>query len=205
MTLKCPKCKHELYERLQFCPECGFNFTAALKRCPKCRNNVPRDSKVCPECGLNFEQYSFFVPRLIVFGSLTIIIVSVLIAPWIWKVAPWLHDKGAISSGKLMTEAGQDAKVPLFIKWQSGERYIEISNERSGVGKNSGTDYMNNLVPLPPEVVFHYDMPVGEKVWIIKRQDSSDGNEWVYVGRWVEHGKPGKYGWVHDSNIKVIE
>ena len=203
MSYQCPKCKHEFYDRLKFCPECGFDFTVGQRRCPKCRNQVPKDSKTCPECGLDFERWAFLVPRIIVFGSLGLLLIIAIVFPWIWKVAPWLHDKGTTIEGKLISEVGSQAMVPLFINWRTGERYIVVSAEQSGYP--GGTAYMNNLIPLPPEVVFHYDMPLGEKVWIIRRAHGTDGNDWIQVGRWMTHGKPDKYGWVHATNIRAEE
>jgi len=199
----CPKCKGEFFDRVKYCPECGFDFTAGLRRCPRCRSQVPVDSKTCPECQLNFEQWELLLPRLIILGAVGLIVIFVGVFPFIWKVTPWLHDKGVTVEGKLMSEVEGMAMVPLFIHWKTGERYIKVSAEKSGYGES--TDYMNKLIPLPPQVVFHYDMPLGEKVWIIRRVRGSDDNEWVQIGRWIESDKPWKYGWIHASNLKVIE
>jgi hypothetical protein len=61
---------------------------------------------------------------------------------------------------------------------------------------------MNNLVPLPPAIIFHYDIPVGERVWIIQRANGT-ASDWVRIGRWVNGHD--KYGWIHSSNIMVEE
>ena len=201
MSYTCPKCKTEFYDRLKYCPECGFDFTAALKRCPKCRNHVPAENLTCPECGLNFEQFSFLIPRVVVFGTVGLIVVFALIFPWLWKASPWMHDKGGTVSGQVMSEVDGFPMVPLFIHWKSGERYIEKSREMGGL--YSDTSYMNKLIPLPPEVVFHYDIPVGEKVWIIRRIKGTNHN-WVQIGRWVDKKNPAKYGWIHESDIETI-
>ena len=163
---------------------------------------MPVDSKTCPTCRLDFEQWAFLVPKIVVFGSLILVAFIAVVSPWIWKVSPWLHDKGTVTEGKLMSDVDAQPMVPLFIHWKTGERYIVISAEQSGGG--GSTDYMNNLVPLPPQVVFHYDIPVGEKVWIIGRQRGSDDNEWVRIGRWISSGKPWKYGWVHASSVEAM-
>lgn len=200
MAFKCPKCSAEFFDRLKYCPECGFDFTAGQKRCPKCRSQVPLDSEDCPECGLNFEQWAFMVPRLVVFGTLSLILFLILFFPLFWKVTPWVHDKGVITEGIAMTEVDGMPMVPLFIHWKSGDRYIKKSSERREYGEN--LDYMNQLVPLPPEVVFHYDMPTREEVWIIRRVRGQD-HEWVQVGRWKDG--PDKYGWVHSSSVAAVE
>jgi len=201
MAFVCPKCKAEYYDRVKYCPECGFDFTAGQKRCPKCHQQVPIDSLTCPECGLDFERYAFFVPRLVVFSSLALLVFLIAIFPWIWKASPFLHDKGTIVEGQLRSDIEGQSLVPSFIHWKSGERYIDQSREASGYGGQ--TDYMNNLVPLPPEVIFHYDIPVGEKVWIIRRTGGSDAHEWLQVGRWTDGHD--KYGWVHATNIRPEE
>jgi hypothetical protein len=203
MAFTCPKCGDQFYDRLKFCPKCGFDFTAAQKRCPKCRSQVPVDSKTCPVCKLDFEQWAFLVPRLIVFGSLALIIVLGVFGPILWKISPWPHDKGLTQEGYLVTDVNGKATVPLFINWKTGERYIVLSKEQRP--SSSDTSYMNNLVPLPPQVVFHYDMPLGEKVWIVRRMKGTDNNVWLQIGRWDRQGKPDKYGWVHVTNIKVDE
>ena len=200
MAYICPKCETEFFDRIKYCPDCGFDFTAALKKCPKCRSQVPVKSETCPECGLDFEKYAFLIPRLVVFGSLTIVILIVLVFPWIWKASPWMHDKGKITDGFVMTEADNERLVPLFIHWKSGERYIEAGAELAGYRAN--TDYMDKLLPLPPEIVFHYDMRIGEKVWIIRRIRSFN-HEWVQIGRWNRGND--RYGWVHSGNIEVPE
>lgn len=200
VAFKCPKCSTEFYDRVKYCPECGFDFTAGLKRCPKCRSQIPLDSKQCPECGLDFERWAILLPRIILIGALAIIVFFALVFPWLWRSSPWMHDKAFTRDGQLMSDVGGMPMVPLFIHWKTGERYIVKSAEASG--SLSSTDYMNNLIPLPPEVVFHYDMQMGEKVWIIRRK-SGTTQEWVLVGRWIEG--PDKYGWIHSSNVSVID
>jgi hypothetical protein len=200
MTYICPKCSEEFYDRLKYCPSCGFDFTTAQKKCPKCHSQVPVDSAVCPECGLDFEQYSYLVPKIVVFGLIGLAAVILLVTPWVWKAVPWMHDKGEIREGFLRSESQVSPEVPMFLEWQSGERYIEIA--RKGGGNISNTDYMMELVPLPPAVVFHYDLPLGEKVWIIRRKKYGE-NDWVLVGRYAV--QQGKYGWVHGSNLNVTD
>jgi hypothetical protein len=201
MAFTCPKCKAEFFDRLKYCPECGFDFTAGQKRCPRCREMVAIDSETCPECGLDFEKFAFFVPRVVIFGSLAVIIAIILIGPWVWRSAPAFHDKGRIIEGRLVSEVDEQRMVPLFIHWRTGERYISESSRAMEYG--SSTEYMNELIPLPPEVVFHYDMPVGERVWIIRRLTAGATTEWVQIGRWSNGND--KYGWVHASNIEVLE
>lgn len=196
MAFECPKCGAEFHERLKYCPECGFDFTAGQKKCPRCKERVDIDAEICPECGLDFERYAFFMPRIIVFGTAGVVIILMLIWPWVWRSTPWLHDKGFISEGQLRSEVGGQTMAPLFINWKTGERFIEKSAEASGYSYT--TDYMNNLVPLPPAVIFHYDVPIGEKVWIIRRANGIT-SDWVQVGRWVDGHD--KYGWVHSTNI----
>jgi hypothetical protein len=201
MAFTCPKCSTEFFDRLKYCPECGFDFTAALKRCPKCRHHVPVDSRTCPECGLDFEKFSFIVPKVVVFGSLAVIIIFAAFFPWIWKVSPWMHDKGVISDGYVMTDVGGFPMVPMFIHWKSGERYIEKSKKLGGLSRD--TSYMNELLPLPPEVVFHFDIPVGEKVWIIRRVNGPS-QTWLQIGRWMRGRNHARYGWIHESDVQVI-
>jgi RNA polymerase subunit RPABC4/transcription elongation factor Spt4 len=203
MTYECPKCHYELYERLKYCPECGFDFTVGQKKCPKCRMLVSVDSPKCPQCGLDFEKWAFMVPRVIALSIVAIILVLAGFGPIVWKSQPWLHDKGKITEGMLLSEVGGTAMIPMFINWKTGERYILVSAEQSNYGGN--TEYMNNLIPLPPEVVFHYDIPLGEEVWIIRRANGNGNNVWLQVGRWGQRGKPWKYGWVHAGNIQPIE
>ncbi len=200
MAFTCPKCDVEFFDRLKYCPECGFDFTAGQKRCPKCREHVAIDSETCPECGLDFEKYAFFIPKLIVFSALGVIIIILLIGPWIWKVNPALHDTGVIVEGRLLSEVDEQRMVPLFLQWKSGERYLDEASRATAYG--SSTEYMDELLPLPPEVVYHYDIPVGEKVWIIRRV-SGASTPWLQVGRWTSGHD--KYGWVHVSNIEVDE
>ncbi len=200
MTFKCPKCGEEFYDRLKYCPECGFDFTAGQKRCPKCREHVAVDSEICPSCGLDFEKWAFMVPRVIFFSILAVVLIIVLVFPWVWKVSPGLHDKGIITDGQLRSDLQGQALVPMFINWRTGERYIEESMNLAGYGYD--TDYMNNLIPLPPGIVFHYDMPMGERVWIIRRTKGAT-SEWLQVGRWGRNHD--KYGWIHESNLKVEE
>ena len=201
MPFTCPKCSAEFFDRLKYCPDCGFDFSAAQKRCPKCRSHIHVDSKTCPECGLDFEQWSYFVPRLVVFGSLAILIAIIVVSPWVWKAAPWLHDKASISDGFLRSDIQGQGLVPLFIHWKTGEHYIQISREHGGL--DNTLNYMNQLVPLPPAVVFHWDISAGERVWIIRWVHEPGGERWAQVGRWREG--PAKYGWVHETNLKVEE
>lgn len=198
MAFKCPKCEAEFYDRLKYCPECGFDFTAGQKRCPKCREQVAKESNICPACGLDFEQWAYFVPRMVATLVVVSILVIILIFPLVWKVAPWLHDKGIITEGGLRSNVGGQAMVPLFIHWGTGERYIKLSSERGNyIGD---TDYINNLIPLPREVVYHYDILAGEKVWIIQRRHG-ESVDWVRIGRWGRGND--KYGWVHADNIRA--
>lgn len=196
MAYTCPKCEAEFYDRLKYCPECGFDFTAGQKRCPKCREQIALDSKICPACGLDFEQWAYFVPRMILTLIVLVIVLSVLVFPLVWKTSPWLHDKGTIVEGQLQGDVDGQWMIPMFIHWGSGERYIEKSLEYVKYG--SDTDYLSNLIPLPPEVVFHYDLPIGERVWIIQRKHGAT-TDWVRIGRWEQDN--GKFGWVHTSNI----
>jgi predicted nucleic acid-binding Zn ribbon protein len=200
MAFTCPKCSAEFYDRVKFCPECGFDFTAGLKRCPKCHHQVPIDSKMCPECGLDFERWSILLPRLILIGILAVVVLFALVWPWFWRSSPCLHDKAITKGGQVVSEVAGVPMVPLFIHWKTGERYIEKSAEQSGC--YGSTDYMNNLIPLPPEVVFHYDMPMGEHVWVIRRT-SGITQDWLLVGRWIKG--PDKYGWIHESDVKVAD
>jgi RNA polymerase subunit RPABC4/transcription elongation factor Spt4 len=200
MSFKCPKCGAEFYERIRYCPECGLDFDLGQKKCPRCRERVAVDSNICPQCGLDFEKYAFLMPKLILLGILIVAVAAILLFPVIWKSTPWLHDKGIISEGALRTEVGGVAMVPLFINWRTGEKYISKSAEASHYGES--TDYMDQLVPLPPPVVFHYDIPVGERVWIISRVNGIT-SDWVHIGRWVNGHD--KYGWVHSSNVTVEE
>jgi len=201
MPFTCPKCGTDFYERLKYCPECGFDFTAGQKRCPRCRSQVYREAEICPVCGLDFEKWAFLVPRLVLSGILLLALIIVLVFPWVWKSRPWLHDKGVITEGQLRSEVEGEMRVPMFIHWKTGEKYIAKSAEASGLGYS--TDYMNNLIPLPPAVVFHYDIPIGERVWIIRRLRSGATAEWVKIGRWGrDHDK---YGWVHNTNIRAEE
>ena len=201
MAFKCPKCEAEFYDRLKYCPECGFDFTRGQKRCPKCRQQIDVDSEICPECGLDFEQWSYFVPRLVVFSIAGLVLIIILVFPLIWKSAPLLHDKGIIQEGQLMSDVAGQAMVPMFIHWGTGERYIAKAAENAGYGVN--TDFMDNLIPLPPEVIFHYDLYPGERVWIIQRKKGTS-TDWVRIGRWGER-KHDKYGWVHATNIRALE
>jgi hypothetical protein len=201
MAFSCPKCGVEFYDRLKYCPDCGCDFTSALKKCPRCRSQILHDLKDCPECHFDFEKWAFLLPKIIVLSALALLIISAIVGPLIWKNTPWLHDTATIQEGYLVSEVGGQALVPLFINWKTGERYIEVAKEhRGGV---SDTEYMNNLVPLPPSVVFHYEMQLGEKVWIIQRVKGSGTNEWARIGRWMAWGKPYKFGWVHATNLKV--
>jgi len=201
MLYKCPKCSDEIYDRVRFCPKCGLDFTAALRKCPKCRSQVPKESKDCPECGLNFEQWEFLFPKIIVFGSLIIVIAGVIIFPYIWRMTPFFHPKAVITSGFLSSDVSGTGLVPLFLDWRTGERYLILSAKRSGI--TDPTEYMYNLVPLPPEIAFHYDIQTGEKVYVLGRHAGSGTNEWIEIGRYTD--KPIKTGWVHSSNIKILQ
>jgi len=200
MSFICPKCNVEFFDRLKYCPECGFDFTSGQKRCPKCRQHVPIDSETCPECGLNFEKYAFFIPKLIIISTLTVIIVVSLVGPRIWKSNPAFHDKGVVVEGLLISDIDEQRMIPLFLQWKSGERYIDEASMTAAYG--SSTEYMDELIPLPPGIVFHYDVPVGERVWIIRRVTGPSA-EWLQVGRWTSGHD--RYGWVHVSNVDVIE
>lgn len=199
MANKCPKCSAEYFEILRFCPDCGFDFSSGVKKCPKCRAMVPVNSGICHECGLDFEKYSFLVPRIIVFGLLGLILIFIIFTPWFWQKSPWLHDKGVISEGLLRSSVEGISMIPMFLEWQSGERYIELSRRES----MGSTEYMDQLIPLPPAVVFHYDINVSEKVWIIRRVSHGE-NTWLLIGRFRAN-RHDKYGWIHASNLSVVD
>jgi len=201
MSFTCPKCDAESFDRLKYCPDCGFDFSAAQKKCPRCRSLIHVDEKICPECDLDFEQYSYFIPRLVVFSIVGLLILILVVSPWVWKMSPGLHAKGEITDGYLRSGLQGQALVPMFIHWRSGVRYIYQSRQESGFG--DGSDYMNQLIPLPPEVVFHYDVPAGERVWIIRWKKDTEGQKWAQVGRW--RVGPDKYGWVHETNLRIEE
>jgi len=200
MSFKCPKCEYEIYERVKFCPECGFDFTSGQKRCPRCRQQIDINSEICPSCGLDFEKWSFMVPRMVALGVLILLVALIFLFPIFWKSTPWLHKKGIISEGYLRSNLEGSGLVPMFIHYKTGERLIEQS--RSNSGYYDDTSYIEELIPLPEQVIFHYDIPIGETVWIIERETDAT-SEWIRIGRYGRDFD--KYGWVHESNIRVID
>jgi membrane protease subunit (stomatin/prohibitin family) len=48
---KCPSCGKMIPTDAQFCPYCGYKFTANMKKCVKCGKDIPEDAQFCPYCG----------------------------------------------------------------------------------------------------------------------------------------------------------
>jgi len=50
--MKCPQCKNEISEEVNFCPTCGMNLKYEIpKFCPECGCKTEEDTRFCPKCG----------------------------------------------------------------------------------------------------------------------------------------------------------
>jgi uncharacterized membrane protein YvbJ len=48
----CPRCKTEINDDMNFCPQCGMK----IDRCPQCGQPVITGAKYCSHCGANIQQ-----------------------------------------------------------------------------------------------------------------------------------------------------
>jgi hypothetical protein len=53
--MKCPQCRFQNREGVNFCEECGAKFDL---KCPSCKSSVPFGRKFCGKCGHSLVEFS---------------------------------------------------------------------------------------------------------------------------------------------------
>lgn len=55
--INCPNCNHEISDKAEKCPSCGFQMKKTFKKkCPECGNILESNVEKCPNCGFQLKR-----------------------------------------------------------------------------------------------------------------------------------------------------